>query len=235
MRAPNAPFRSLPRWAGPLLLLLLGCGGGRTLLTLSGEAVLVDPGQIFRVVVRDYARTDTFEPEVGTLPDGFRLQSQEGRSLVFRASIHPGVYELPYRLVRKTPGRTEVVSETGAIVVTVMAPHVTPTVTCEGPRIRLTLSFARNSESDTVSTGAFVTAIDGAPIGATLRRKSKAGAYHPRTFSVLFDERAITRLGLGTVSTADFAAYPVLEFTVSSIAGAPTTDPAENWECSLAP
>jgi hypothetical protein len=232
MRAPNAPFRSLPRWAGPLLLLLLGCGG-RTLLTLSGEAVLVDPGQIFRVVVRDYARTDTFEAEVGTLPDGFTLQSQEGRSLVFRASIHPGVYELPYRLVRKTPGRTEVVSETGAIVVTVATPDSTPTVTCEGPRIRLTLGSTRNSEAGTVSTGAIVTAIDGAPIGATLRRKSEAGAYRPGTFSVLFDEGAITPLG--TVSTADFAAYPILEFTVSSIAGAPTTDPAEDWECSLAP
>jgi hypothetical protein len=232
MRAPNAPFRSLPRWAGPLLLLLLGCGG-RTLLTLSGEAVLVDPGQIFRVVVRDYARTDTFEPEVGALPDGFTLQSQEGRSLVFRASIHPGVYELPYRLVRKTPGRTEVVSETGAIVVTVTTPDSTPTVTCEGPRIRLTLGSTRNSEAGTVSTGAFVTAIDGTPIDATLRRKSEAGAYRPGTFSVSFKEGAITRLG--TVSTDDFAAYPLLEFTVSSIAGAPTTDPAEDWECSLAP
>lgn len=214
------------RFVAPLLAFLLPLAGCSTaeLLSARVHVVTVDPGQVFGVLLTDYrAAADDLVPKVGTLPEGFSLESQDGRSVVFRASIAPGVYQIPYAFVGTKDGVTA--SETSQIVVTVNAVTGQDSVLCDGSRVQLTLSFVHHADVGTVSTGAFVTGITDGPVSATLHRKNAAGDALDGGQAVSFNEGSITPLG--TMTEADFSAYPILEFDVDS------ADPSDDWTCSV--
>lgn len=215
------------------LVALIASGCTTPLFLLTTQAVTVETGQVFRVIVGDDAMTDAVRPSVPALPVGFTLESQNGRSLVFRAPIYPGVSIIKYRLVVEENGDERIVSDDGEIVVTVNAPGSSEGVECTGPAVALTLASVTNSGAGTVSTGSFVTTITTSPVLATVRRKNDAGDYRAGSLAVSFTESGLT--ALGTVSEADFAAYPILEFDVTAIGGVASTNPGDDWTCRVSP
>lgn len=204
--------------------LLASCGSN--LITLDAKSVLVDPGQVFSVEVgEDLDLVSTVVPVVGTLPDGFSLQNQAERRLIFRASIYPGVYRIPYTLAWQRDGQSTTVSQSSELVVTVKEAFGGESIDCHGSRVRLSVSS--NLSSGLVSSNGLVISIVSGPVDAVLRRKNAAGQYLAGSRNVTFSEEGLT--ALGTVAAQDFLNYPILEFDVNS------ADPADDWECSLKP
>jgi anaerobic glycerol-3-phosphate dehydrogenase len=89
------------------------------------------------------------------------------------------------------------------------------------------LSLTSSQNGGTVGTGGLVVSVVSGPVDATIRRKSATGEYRPGSITRTLAEGEF--VSVGSVSTADYATYPILEFDVDS------ADPADDWECSLAP